>query len=655
MRILPTCLIILLLSITLVAQETNDRFAWVEDPGFSSINEDYEDENVIGVFINEKYDYLYDEDGNLYNLHYLHRRLRLNSDEAVSANNRLSVSLVNVVEVVEVMARVIKPTGEIIEFDRNNIREIVEEGSGNNYKIFAFDGIETGDDIEYLIVRRMNGGNFGRVFFQFEYPVQQASFELISPENLLYAAKGYNGFPDAVPVEREDARNHLVSTMEAIPAMQELPYTYFHPRRARIEFKLEYNLLRGKSKVLTYNDAAQRIYEIMYDDVNERSLSRWLKELGTLQGTSHQKAVFIENYLKENIYLQDYNTPEFSDLEFIRTQKVSGAQGIVRLYVNLFKAMEIPHEIVVTASRSSIPLDPDFESWNYLDEYLIYLPESDTYIEPGAVFHRSGMVDGDLTATHGLFIQLLTLGSFESAVGKIKYIEPAPYRANYDNMLIQVSVDAENGTAQIRNTRAMKGLSGGYLKYIYAIVDEETKFEILKDILESKAPNADYETLETLESTDVDFMHDGEFVVYTHFNSLSLVEAAGNRLLVKIGETIGPQVELYYNDERTIGGISDFNRWYYRRIIFDIPEGYRVVNPQAANFDVTLEDNQQTNFAFVSSHRFENNQLIIDIDEYYRVIKVEPKQFEGFRKVINAAADFNKVVLVLEPVEGQGK
>jgi hypothetical protein len=201
----------------------------------------------------------------------------------------------------------------------------------------------------------------------------------------------------------------------------------------------------------------------------------------------------------------------------------------------------------------------------------------------------------------------------------------------------------------------MKGLSGGFLKYIYPIVDDETKFEILRDILETKAPNADFETLEARESSDVDFMYDAEFIVYSDYKSLSLVETAGNRLLVKIGETIGPQVELYFDDERTIGGTSDFNRWYYRRIILDIPEGYRVVNPQASHFDVTVDKDQETVFAFVSTHSFENNQLIIDIDEYYKIIDVEPEHFEGFRKVVNAAADFNKVVLVLEPGVGQGR
>ncbi|MCK7531630.1 MAG: hypothetical protein MZV63_11650 [Marinilabiliales bacterium] len=70
-----------------------------------------------------------------------------------------------------------------MEFNKENIREIVDPESRDYFKIFAIDGIEKGDDLEYLIIRKMNGSNFGRTYFQFEFPVMNASFEADLPGN----------------------------------------------------------------------------------------------------------------------------------------------------------------------------------------------------------------------------------------------------------------------------------------------------------------------------------------------------------------------------------------------------------------------------------------------------------------------------------------
>ncbi len=41
--------------------------------------------------------------------------------------------------------------------------------------------------------------------------------------------------------------------------------------------------------------------------------------------------------------------------------------------------------------------------------------------------------------------------------------------------------------------------------------------------------------------------------------------------------------------------------------------------------------------------------LNITADEHYRTNIVSPSIFEEYRKVINTAADFNKIILILEP------
>jgi len=630
------------------AQGTGNGFRWEEKPDYVSLAPGNETENAVGIFYNESTEYLYNPEGELEMIHTFHRRIRLCTDDAVNGFNKLSVSLSDVIEVVDTKARVIKPDGRTVDFNKENIRDVTDAESRDNYRIFAIDGIEKGDDLEYVIIRRMRGANFGRAFFQFEFPVQQAAFELISPRNLKYAAKGYNGFPQPVADTTADGRNRLSCTAKSISGLRGEEYFYQNPGRARVEFKLEYNLARGKGSLLRWSDAAQRIYELIYGNVDPKALQKWLKTIDAGKGTSLEQASAIEDYIKTNIHIDEGDSPEFADLEFVRTRKVTDEQGVVRVYANIFKALGIKHELVLTSERDNLKFDPDFHSWNYLQKYLIYLADDKVYIDPANDLYRVGCVPGELTANYGLFISGVKIGDFESGVGKIKYIEPAPYRDNYDNMYIEISPDLGTNLTAIIATRGLRGLSGGYISQIYRSIDEEKKQELLKSVMESKATNPDYKRLTCLDKTDIDFISNAGFIIFSDFTTASLLETAGEKILFNFGEIIGPQVELYDQENKVRSAESSFNRWYYRRLVLRVPEGYRIINPEASEMNVTGTAGGEKAFGFVSTWSYTGDIYTVDIDEYYRSIFIEPSEFSGFRNVVNAAANFNKVVLVLE-------
>jgi len=646
--ILLTATILLMTTALVYSQEDQSSLLWAESPAYITVDNGQGAENSIGINIDVKVEYVYSSTGELQMIHTLHRRIRLLSDEAINTFNTLSVSMSDVVEIIELKARVIKPDERIVEFNKDNIREIIDPDSRDSYKIFAIDGIEKGDDLEYLIIRRMNGSNFGREYLQFEFPVLNASFELSSPENLVYAAKASNGFPQPVAGKTADGRNTLDCDTSNLEGLRSESYFYQNAARSRIDYKLEFNYSRGKSNLLRWSDAAQRIYGLMYGGIDPKAVQKWLKTIDIHKGSPKDMAARVEDYVKSNVRIDEADRPEYADLEFIRTRKVTDIMGAVRLYANLFRELDIKHEIVLTSERDDVKFDPEFQSWNYLKKYLIYLPDVDLYIDPEVDTYRIGCVTGELTATYGLFASLVKIGDFESGTGKIKYIEPAPYKANYDNMFIEISTDPESGEVRLHSTRGMKGLSGGYIGRIYKNLDEQRKPELLKSVMESKASNPDYSVLKVLQSSEVDFLKDAEFLIYSDFTTASLIETAGDKLLMNFGEIIGPQVELYNEENRERSAESDFNRWYYRRLVFRVPDGYKILNPEAADLSVSGKSEGEVVFSFVSTHAYSGDMYTVDIDEYYKKIFIEPGEFNGFRDVVNAAANFNKVVLILE-------
>ena len=105
---------------------------------------------------------------------------------------------------------------------------------------------------------------------------------------------------------------------------------------------------------------------------------------------------------------------------------------------------------------------------------------------------------------------------------------------------------------------------------------------------------------------------------------------------------------MYRDDERTTTVENEFNRKYYRIIRINIPEGYKARNPDDLKINIAYKDRDLTPFLFKSDYTIKGNVLEISIEEFYKEIYAPLSRYEDFRKVVNAAADFNKITLVLE-------
>ncbi len=640
-------LVLFALTMELSAQDS-DSIVWSIEPEYSSINEESKGENVLGIFHQEKYEYFYTAEEGLLMNHTTHKKFRLNNDEAIDRFNKISVALDDVMAVVDVKARTIKANGQAIEFDKDNIREMTDVESGNSYKIFAIDGIEVGDEVEYYVVRKMYARNFGRHFFQFDFPLKRASFEIICPNTLVYDIRGYNGFCNGTVSQLDGERSRYVCEGTLIPAIKSEKFSYVNPRRQRIEYRLDYNYSHDTAQKLTWDDAAKGVYRSTYMTAKSKSIDKWMDLLQVEGNTDEEKVRYVEAFLKKQIYVETFNVDAFSDLDFVLENKVTGSRGIVKVYANIFKRLGIEHQLVLTSERDNVKFDGSFQSWNYLDQYLIYLPKLNQYIDPSNAGYRLGEVNGKLTATDALFIVPVQVGDSETAMGEIKYIPATPYDHNYDNMLIDMRVDVDNDQVRMMTERGLKGLSGGFFIHFYRMMDEEQQQNTLKQMTATQGSNPTFHKLFVRDSSELAHLKDAEFLVHSDYSSTSFLERAGSKLLLNIGEAIGSQVEMYFEEDRHSKAENDFNRMYYREINLHVPVGFKIVNPEAGKLNVFEKKDGEKIFGFESNYTYSHQTYKIVIEEYYKHIFVDEDSFEGFKKVVNAAADFNKVVLILE-------
>ena len=118
--------------------------------------------------------------------------------------------------------------------------------------------------------------------------------------------------------------------------------------------------------------------------------------------------------------------------------------------------------------------------------------------------------------------------------------------------------------------------------------------------------------------------------------------------MFKIGNIIGPQTELYQEHERQNPIDMQYPVDYKRIITIEIPQGYVVKGLDDLKIDIYQDEKGQKINRFISDYKLEGNKLTVTANEFYDKISMPAKDYEAFRAVINAAADFNKLVLVFE-------
>jgi hypothetical protein len=318
---------------------------------------------------------------------------------------------------------------------------------------------------------------------------------------------------------------------------------------------------------------------------------------------------------------------------------------MTRLFLAVFNSLNIQCNPVLTCSRESIKFDADFDTWAFLDDYLLNFPQTKKFLSPYVFECRYPFVQPEFTAQKGLFMQPFTSGNTTSALSVIGEIPAVDYTYNLDNLELDIVFADDLSSNEIRQSREFGGYNAAYFTPYYDIMSKDQKEEMIDQLTKQTAPDAKITKWTARAASD---SKSNNFMVSVDFQSSHFVERAGSRILFKVGELIGPQIEMYRDDERTVAVENDFNRMYNRVIKINLPPGYKVKNADDLVIDIAYTDEDDVPFSFKSDYSLEDNVLTVHIEEYYKEIYAPLSRYEDFRKVVNAAADFNKITLVLE-------
>lgn len=582
-----------------------------------------------------------------------HKILWLNSDDAIEEFNKIYLPFSSDSELQINKARVIDAEGKIINLNESKILTAQDEETGRQYKYFAFEGITKGSFIEYLYVVKKDPAYMGKkLSIQDDYPKKKVEFDLLSPANLTFAFKSFNGLPKVVQDTLVKDRFHYKLYVKDLKKLENESLSAYNASKGFIVYKIDKNLANNTADIVSYSKVSQNLYAYYYPKYENKTIgliSKFIKELEIPENADEETIIRrLEYYIKNNVYSSEAYSDELQDLDMVLTKKLANETGTLKLYIALLKTFNIKHELVLTSNRNQIKFDKTFEANNFLTDFLIYFPKYDKYLEPAAQEKRYGFPTPFLMDNYGLFIKEVTIGDYKSAVGEIKYIAPVKASETVDTMVVDIAFNPDDLTENtIHFDRSFSGYYAGNIQPFMHLIIGDDRDDLVDSFIENITSEITIDKREIINGDSELFgVKPLQFIV--DFTSEAFVEKAGRKYLFKLGDIIGPQMQMYQEKERVLPLEQEFHRSYFRTINIKIPEGYKITNLEDINIDNSYSKEGEELFSFKSFYEIQGDVLKITADEHYRENIIPVTLYEAYRTVINSAADFNKIVLLLE-------
>lgn len=590
------------------------------------------------------------ERGNFIQIDLIHVAEYLHSASAVENNKRKYLPYSTSSIVIEPQARVIAPDGSIDYYNESNVQESVDTATGNHYRYFDLEGTEPGSIVEYLYVQKSMPRFDGKQeFIQGLSPIHRYEFDLYCPGNITFDFKTYNTIANIKEDSIASSSNHYYLYLDSVNALSEEFQAPLDNLYAQFAYKLD--SYGNESPYISYAKASTSVYQQLSSPMSKRetrALNKMLKQSGALSNAVTDNKIFaLEYYVKSNIRTTLVLSGVSTDIADISNHRLANELGLVRLYYKAFEKLGIEAEYILTCDRTIYPLDPQFQSYHYLNHYLVYFPQSDKFLDPTEFAYRYGLVPAEYTDTYGLFIKEKKAGDFAAGIGKVRYINPLPYDQTFSNINISIGINNAFDDATIDVKASSNGYYCVYIQPYLALMNAEQRNEILGKEANRIMPGSEVKNLTVKNDGGAQSGRLPLELAYS-LTKTGMINKSGEKYLIKIGETIGKQLELDENANRTLPVHSDHKRLYNRTIKLAIPQGFSITNIGDLAIDASYGPAGSPSLLFHSEAQIDGDTLTVVIKEYYDQVRFSSEEYEQYRKVINSAANFNKVVLVLE-------
>jgi Domain of Unknown Function with PDB structure (DUF3857) len=599
-------------------------------------------------------EYIYDGNDNLRIYETVHKIVRVNTAEAVQQYSKVYLPMGGVTDVLMLKARFIGANGRVVELTEEEIKDLDNPQNAGAFKIFAVSGAERGGEIEYIYTVARESQYFGREVFQSESETQNVEFEIISPNNLLFEAKSYNGFPELRLWEnRYPGKNSLLVRATHLPALAREPLSFHSPNLMRVDYKLAYDHIEGSSRLHTWNHAAEAVMNNIYlqelADSELAQLNETIKQVFKgVPANNDARIMAIERFLKQNIRLDADTYKHHDQVLDVLSTRYAGKTDLVRLYALMFMFADVEHEVVLTTDRTQTRFDGDFESWYALSNYLFYFPQSGRYLAPHDLSYSYGPAPYQYTHNPGLFISLYQQGSETQLASEVREILPPNAAQNLDKTLLTVDLSRSLDQPEAKMVRQFTGYHAVPLRYANQLINGNERTEVFADLITRQVPGAqvrDFAIRDSRSQTEEETVE-----LRASLTLPLLVEKAKDRLLLRPGHLLAESLALpaAADCDRTSRLEQEFGHQTHQMLEFTLPPGYTVANLPTLAQHRTVEVAGKTLAEFTVKADLLGDKLQVQVSEVYHQAVYDKELVPQFAALAEAKLQFARTALLLK-------
>ncbi len=569
----------------------------------------------------------------------IHRRIFINTDSLIDRFSRLTIPVVDQENISHLKVRVIRSKQVLEEISRDDLVLIDTLEEFEDQTVYHIKGVEKGNIVEYLYTIEMNPYAYGTEIFQSIIPTRKAELQLFG-NGISFKVKGYNG-AKVRPITEKVKRNIYGGVMQNIPAFQDEYYAANDANKARIDYIASDMNWRKLSEVValnilyTKNKTQKKISKILD---NEVKLFNYEIKSDKIQA--------IENYIKEEYSIVHENN--LSDVKKILDSKQTNVTGLTYLFAAFLKAANIEYEVVASCDRFGRLFDSDFSTPLNLDYFLFYFLDEKKFLTPYPIEFEYGTIPDFLMGQQGFSVK----GSFSKSKGvsaSHRFLN-IDNQAGFETSIIEnINVHFNKGeepfialTKELSGYRAIDFVKG----YNESEISDRVKY--INSFMPYASDSSDVNKILLNGSNDFsDQLYSSDIVIYAELPAQPFMEVLDKQTFsLKIGKLIGEQMEL--KDTSRFQDLElNYQIVYDRNFILHYDESYTISDPEKLYVDLDLNTKTKNQMNFSSTIHSSPNKLEIKILEHYQFLQLDKSNYPTFRKVINAASEFNKQELLI--------
>lgn len=609
----------------------------------------------------------------------VHRIIKVLDDRGIARFSKVQIPMSRGGKLPTVRARTISPDGKVLNFDPKRMISSFDDGKYTIY--LPLEGLDENSEIEYLVKEVSSADYFGTVVFQTDMPIAKTRFLLSFRKDMVVEGKSFNGFPE-LKYELAGSRNQYKVEVDNIPALLPEKYSYYDLHKMQFNYRVSYftpNEGEEKIKLNTYDKLARKIYDENFkiSEKEREAVNGFLRQIGVHAYDDDEKNIRkIELGIKKNItlypfvdfeerrevagvkelrshsvYAVGYEDPR-EVLDTVITKGATTYKGYIRLFAACLSQMGIRHEIGWAWERAEYLNYANFESWQGLNHTLIYFPKTKKFLAPTEKFLRYPVIPSSLAGSKGVFCVMPNKGELTGPMHKVRRITPLSESESRDEINASVTF-GRNMEAKANISQSWYGYNSADLRSELPFVRPENMQKYVAELFDFTDKPSDVLSYNFTNEDVSNYNTNKPLVLTATVDASDLVNKAGSRYLIRAGKLINTQPEDYEKRNRETSVDLGYPFSNTHTITINIPKGYKIVNPEATRISADyLNGDVETVISFNSDYKLvkdakNGDRLVITVNETYKQLHFPVLQYERFRKVWNAAADFNNVTLVM--------